>query len=333
MLSQPVSRWRRDPILLILLVSFLMPVAQWLGMPRFYLILYNEILIWSIFAMGLDILVGYTGMISFGHAAFFGLGAYAAALISLHVTPVFWLGLVGGVAAAMAGGLLVGLISLRLKPVYFAMVTFAVSQLFFQLSVTVPWTKRWDGLVVRLPYDLGIPGIASVPIDSRLGSFWFTLTAAVLVYIGLQRMLNAPFGRTLVAIRENERRAEAIGIDTYKHRNLSLLISAGLAGLAGALYIPFSGFVSPQAFHVDRSGLILIIVLVGGAGTLRGSFLGSVLVILMSDLLNRYTKHWPLLLGVVLAIVVITAPRGLIGGLERLRFWQKRLFAAKRRAA
>jgi branched-chain amino acid transport system permease protein len=289
---------------------------------RYALSTLTEVLIFALFAMSLDLLLGYAGLPSLGHAAFFGVGAYAAGLVALRTTPslLVTLPVAAGVAAAVAAA--VGRLSVRASGVYLLMLTLAFAQVLYAAA------HKWD------PVTGGSDGLAGVPRPTLPGLdlggpvpfYYATAAVALLGYWALRRIVGAPFGHALMGIRENEARMEAIGYDTRRYKVGAFALAGGFAGLAGALYVHYSGFVSPHELYWTQSGSVLLMVIVGGAGTLVGPALGAALVLLLQNFASSYTERWLMVMGVVFVAFVLFAPDGVAGVGRRLlgrRAWTR----------
>jgi branched-chain amino acid transport system permease protein len=283
---------------------------------RHQLSLLTDLLIFGLFAMSLDLIMGYTGMVSFGHAAYFGLGAYGSALVLMHVGPPLPVALLAGALLAGAVALPVGWLSTRATGIYFAMLTLAFAQLLY--TGAYKWrdlTGGSDGLagVPKTTLFWGGPSLAS-PY-----AYYFLVAACVVLSLAACRALvRSPFGRALQAIRENERRFVALGRDPRPFKLVVFVIAAGFAGLAGALFAPFRGFASPEVMFWVLSGQGLMMVITGGIGTLIGPILGAMIFILIQEVLSSHTEHWMIFTGTVFVLMVIFLPGGLVGTARRL---------------
>jgi branched-chain amino acid transport system permease protein len=272
--------------------------------------LLQEILIWGVFAMSLDVLMGYAGMVSFGHSAFFGVGAYTAAL-ALTAWP--------GVAAAFVlpallsalAALVIGFFSIRVGGVYFIMLTLAFSQMFFALAFQLEWLGSNDGISgVPRPTVLGVS--LATPWAFHLCVVAFVLVAAVVMW----RVVRSPFGHVLRGILENEMRMEAVGYAVSRYKLLAFILTGTIAGVAGAFSTQLNGYVSPDAFFWTTSGDALLMVIIGGMGTLGGAVLGAAAFILLQSFVSTYTERWMLILGVTFVLFVLFAPGGMVGALR-----------------
>ena len=272
--------------------------------------LLQEILIWGIFAMSLDLLMGYAGMVSFGHSAFFGVGGYVAAL-ALARSPGLASALVLPAVAAGLAALVIGFFSIRVGGVYFIMLTLAFSQMFHAYTFQVSWLGAEDGLV-GIPRP-AVPGLAL----ASLGGFHaYLLVLVVLTALVLWRVVHSPFGHVLRGIHENEARMRAVGYAVDRYKLAAFVIAGVVAGVAGSLYTQFNGSITPDAFFWKTSGEALLMVIIGGTGTLGGAMLGAAAFILLQSLVSTYTERWMLILGATFILFVLFVPGGLVGALR-----------------
>jgi branched-chain amino acid transport system permease protein len=279
-----------------------------------------EIYIFAIFAMSLDLLLGFTGLMSLGHAAFFGLGAYAVAILGTLFGVNAWLGLAAGVAIAAAGAALIGFFCVRTSGIPFLMLTLAFSQLVF--SVALKWrdvTGGSDGVAIAEK-----PALFGFELSDSLAMYFMTLVFFLLSYWGLRRLLNAPLGHVFVGIRENEPRMLAIGYPTRAYKLLSFTIAGAFAGLAGGLYAIFNSFISPDAIYWTSSGDILIMTMLGGAGTLIGPAIGAGVFLLMKNVVSSYSEHWLAIIGIIFISCVMFFPGGIWGTLRQIRLRRRK---------
>jgi branched-chain amino acid transport system permease protein len=277
--------------------------------PRFLLTVAAEVLIFGIAATSLNLLLGYTGLVSMGHAAFFAMGGYTAGLFAKHVTPLFWATVPVGMAAAAALALVVGAFALRTTAVTFLMITLAVGQMLYALAIK--WrtvTGGSDGL-------LGIPRPTGLGIEMDAPRMYLVaLVAYLLVLWFLRRLLDAPFGRTLVGIRENEGRLRALGCNVQAYKLAAFVVAGALAGLAGVLFGQFNRFISPSEIHWHRSGQLMIMIVIGGVHSLIGPLLGAFVVVAIQDLVSSLlTQRWMTVMGFVFIGFVLVARGGLVG--------------------
>ena len=311
--TPPVAGLLDHPLLFrssatLLLALLLLPwAALWAGQ-EFYVGVASRILIFALAASSLNLILGFGGMVSFGHAAFVGVGAYTVGILMQHGVMSAWLGWPLAALAAGVFALVIGAISLRTRGVYFIMITLAFAQMLYYLMVSLKTYGGDDGL--------SLPGRSVVGLGLELGqdlAFYYTvLLVAVLVFLGLYRLLNSPFGHALQAIRENETRMAAIGFPVYRLKLMAFTLAGALAGLAGALLANQGGFVSPSMMQWSQSGMLMVMVILGGVGHLYGGFAGAVLFLVLEEVLTTWTIHWQLGLGVALLAVVLAAPNGLL---------------------
>jgi branched-chain amino acid transport system permease protein len=272
--------------------------------------LLQEILIWGLFAMSLDLLMGYAGMVSFGHAAFFGIGGYVAAL-ALAKSPGLVSALVLPALAAGLGALIIGFFSIRVSGVYFIMLTLAFSQMFHAYTFQVSWLGAEDGLV-----GIPRPVVPGWDVSSLRGFHGYLLILVILCALVLWRIVRSPFGHVLRGIHENEARMEAVGYAVDRYKLAAFVIAGVFAGLAGSLYAQFNGSITPDAFFWKTSGEALLMVIIGGTGTLGGAVLGAGAFILLQSLVSTYTERWMLILGGMFILFVLFAPGGIVGALR-----------------
>ena len=304
----------RNVLLLVGIWAALVTVPLWLPLLGGYTALAGRVLVFALAAMALNLLLGFTGVLSFGHAAYFGLGAYGAGLTLrylVHSTPLAMLAgtLLGGVA-----GTLFGLLIVRRRGVYFAMCTIAFGQLWYYLAYSWnSFTGGFDGLrdFQRAPIAFG-PW--TLDITAGGDTFYYFLLAIFAVAVALMGfMLRSPFGRTLIAIRENERRARFIGIPVERHIWLSFSISCFFAALAGTLYALLNNFADPMTLHYSLSGYFVVMTVIGGMRTFWGPLAGAAVFVILQDYISSMTVNWMSFIGLIFMFVVLFFPRGLLG--------------------
>jgi len=289
-----------------------------LVLPPFWRHFVTEILIWGLLAMSSDLLIGYTGLISFGHSAFFGLGVYGAAAALLLVAPpnLFLAIALGLVAAALVAGF-VAFFSTRLRDIYFAITTLIFSQIFYVIIFT--WTSVTggeNGLTFTRP-GLGIPGLYVVHFTPTT-MHWFVLAVVAVSYLVLRRITRSPFGMVLQAIRENEGRTRAIGYHVEHYKMVAVMLSGVFAGLAGVLYALQNDFAAPDFVFFLVSGETVIYNVMGGIGTLVGPLVGAAFFLLLREVLSRFfTEYYLIPLGIIFIAMVIFMPQGLLGFMRR----------------
>lgn len=291
-----------------------------LVLPEFWRRFLTEILIWGLLAMSSDLLIGYTGMVSFGHAAFFGLGMYGAAAAILTVRPPnLWLAILYGLAFSAVVAVFMAYFSTRLRDIYFAITTLIFAQIFYVVIFT--WTEVTggeNGLAFSRP-AFGIPGLWTVPFTSTT-LHWFVLAFVTGSYLILRRITQSPFGMVLQSIRENEPRTRAIGYPVERYKMAAVMLSGLFAGLAGVLYALQNRFVAPDFAYFLISGEVVIFNVMGGIGTLVGPILGAGFFLGLRELFSRlFGEQFPYLipLGVIFIMMVILLPQGLLGFAKR----------------
>jgi branched-chain amino acid transport system permease protein len=289
-----------------------------LVLPEFWRRFVTEILIWGLLAMSSDILIGYTGMVSFGHSAFFGLGIYGAAAALLAIKPPnLWLALGCGLAAAAAVAVFVAYFATRLREIYFAITTLIFSQIFYVIIFT--WTDVTggeNGLTFSQP-PLSFLGLGAVRFTPET-LHWFVLAVVTVSYLVLRRITQSPFGMVLQAIRENEPRTRAIGYHVERYKIVAVMLSGLFAGLAGVLYAIQNKFAAPDFVFVAVSGEVLIFNVMGGMGTLVGPIAGAAFFLLLREGVSRFfTEYYLIPVGLIFTAMVIFMPQGLLGFLKR----------------
>src|SRR5712664_3967120 len=298
----------------VLALLFVAPLV----LPEFWRRFLTEILIWGLLAMSSDILIGYTGMVSFGHSAFFGLGMYGAAAALLIVSPPnLCLAILFGLGGAAGAALFVAYFSTRLRDIYFAITTLIFSQIFYVIIFT--WTEVTggeNGLIFSRPH-FTIPFL----YDTRFSTatlHWFVLSVVAGSYVLLRRIMQSPFGMVLQSIRENEARTRAIGYPVERYKIVAVMLSGLFAGLAGVLYAIQNRFAAPDFVYFLVSGETVIFNVMGGIGTLVGPIVGAAFFLLLREGLSRFfTEFYLIPVGVIFIAMVIFMPQGLLGFMRR----------------
>lgn len=306
LLDHPLHlRWALP--LLAVLVAFPL-VAQALD-EAFYISLGSRILILALAATSLNLILGFGGMVSFGHAAFVGIGAYTVGIAMVHGVVSGWV--TWPLATVMGGlfALVIGAISLRTRGVYFIMITLAFAQMLFYVMISLRDYGGEDGLPLPQRSELGL----GLNLRDDLHFYYVVLALFAACFLFIWRVLNARFGHVLQAQRENETRMAAIGFPVYRYKLVAFALAGAIAGLAGALMANQSGIVSPALMSWQQSGALMIMVILGGVGHLYGGFVGAVVFLLLEEIALGYTIHWQFGVGAVLLLVVLVAPRGLMG--------------------
>jgi branched-chain amino acid transport system permease protein len=308
-----VPRFGRIALLLglaIVLVA-LPALLQAIG-AGYYVSTAGRIVVLAIAATSLNLVLGYGGMVSFGHAAFFGLGAYATGVMISEGVTNAGADLAAALALSASAALVIGAISLRTRGVYFIMITLAFGQMLFYLANSIKGYGGDEGLTLRARSTLFGLDLKDAPTF-----YYLALAVLALALCGLATFVRSAFGRAVVAIRDDDQRAEALGFPTYRYR-LAVFVAAGAAaGVAGALSANQQGYVSPNLLHWTQSGTLMVMVILGGVASLWGGMLGAVVLIVLQDTLAAYTTHWEFWTGWALLAVVLFARQGLVGALAR----------------
>lgn len=279
-------------------------------LPSYYTGLIIDGVIFSILALSLNLLLGYTGLPSLGHAAYFGVGAYVAGLFAIHVGDNFWLSALAAIALSMAVGAVFGAIALQTVGVYFLMITLALGQITWAIAFS--WrsvTGGDDGLRGIGRPSLGLPGLSLSETSSYLV---FVVVAAAVTLLLMHALVRSSFGQALRGIQQNPQRMAALGYRVWLHKYIAFILASGFAGFAGVLFAYYKGFMSPESVGVVISAEITLMVIVGGAGTLLGPFVGGFLIVLLSHGVSSFTNRWSMILGLLYIAVVLLAPNGLV---------------------
>ncbi len=308
----PANLGRRQALHFAAVLAFvvlLAVAARWL--PPYWRGLVIEALIWALFAMSLDLLLGYTGLPSLGHAAFFGVGAYIAAIAAVKFALNFWFAAALGIAGGAAVAALTGAIVLRTHGVFFLMITLAVAQILW--AVAYGWrdvTGGDDGLrgLARSAWTLG-----GIDLSRGENFYYVTLVVFALSAGAMSLLVASPFGHALKGVRESPARMSALGYHVWSYKLLAFVLAGLFAAIAGVLHVRYKNFVSPESLSIVVSAEVLLMVIVGGAGTLFGSVIGAFAIVFLSNWSSAYTDRWVLILGVIYVLVVIVAPEGIVG--------------------
>ncbi len=304
--------------ILTLLWATLLTMPLWIGAIGGYTELASRVVVMGLAAMALNFLLGFAGTLSFGHAAYFGIGAYGVGMTLKYLAPSTALGMLIGVAAGTLAAAAIGALIVRLRGVYFAMVTIAFGQVFYFMAF------RWnavtggdDGLTDwhRQPLRLG-DAVLDIA-HSDLAFYYFALAFFAAAAAAMALLLRSPFGRTLMAIRENERRARFLGLAVERHLWLAFVISCGFASLAGTLYALLNNFVDPRALRWDMSGNFVMMAVLGGMRSFWGPLVGAAVFVVLQDFVSSRTENWMSIVGLIFVLVVLFFPRGVLGILRR----------------
>jgi branched-chain amino acid transport system permease protein len=301
---------------ILLLLAAVPPLAALLNEP-FYLDLLRRVMIFAIAAISLNLILGYGGMVSFGHAAYLGVGAYAVGILAHHGIHNGWLqwGVAIGASALVAAA--IGSVSVRTSGIYFIMITLAFTQMLYYLGVSIAEYGGDDGM--RLPMRSQFSGL--IDLNDAAAFYYLVLALLALSLLLVDRIVSSRFGMVIQAARSNEARTRAIGFSPYPYRLAAFVISGALCGLAGALLVNQTSFLTPEFMNWTRSGELMFMVILGGIATSAGPLLGAATLLLLEDLLQGWSllpkeavrDHWQLYLGIILVLVVLFARRGLAG--------------------
>jgi branched-chain amino acid transport system permease protein len=296
-----------------LILAFLVVVV----MPPFYtsywVTLFTQMLIYGILAMSLDILLGYTGLSSFGHAGFFGSSAYVVAILATRYKLGFLPCFVSGIAVATVISMIFGLLVAHATGVYFLIITLALGMTLWGLAFRwVSMTGGDNGLSGIPRPDLGLP----ISLKDPLTFYYVIVVAFVIALILMVIYVRSPFGHSLKGVRESETRMQVLGYHTWLHKYLSYVFAAAFAGAAGAFWAYFDGFISPFSMDLTASIEIILMVILGGPGTLIGPALGAGIIVFLKNFISAYTQRWLLIIGIIYILTILYAPQGLVNLLK-----------------
>jgi branched-chain amino acid transport system permease protein len=302
-------RWSL-PVLALLLA---LPLAAYSVGDTFYVGLATRVLVFALAASSLNLILGFGGMVSFGHAAFLGIGAYSVAILMQNGIASAWIAWPLAILLTALVSLLIGWISLRTQGVYFIMITLAFAQMLYYLVISLKAYGGDDGLSLAAKSSIGW----GLDLSNDVHLYYLSLGALAMAMVFMVRLLNARFGHALQAIRENEVRMTALGFAVFRYKLAAFTLAGAVAGLAGVLFANLNGFVSPAMMQWSQSGMLMMMVILGGVGHLYGGVIGAIAFLLLEEFLSHYTMHWQLGLGAVLLAVVLFAPNGITSLLKR----------------
>jgi branched-chain amino acid transport system permease protein len=284
-------------------------------LPSYPVFVLTSVLIFAVFAMSLDVLIGYLGYTSFGHAAFFGVGAYGAVISAVRLGQSFWWNALFALAAVLLVAMLFGAIALRTSGLPFIMISLALGQALWGLAYRwATMTGGDNGLSVVMRPDLPLIG----RLESSLAYYYFVLAVFAVTAAALRMLVRSPFGLSWRGIRDREIRMQVLGYHTWLHKYLAYITAAFFGGVAGILNASLTGFVSPEALALGNSATAILMVILGGPGTLVGPSLGAAVIVVMRQIVSSLTQRWTMVLGVVYVATVMLLPNGLMGMLSRL---------------
>lgn len=313
MISLPATVSGRIYTSLLLLLALMPFVFEWLDQP-FYLDLLSRALILCIAAISLNLILGFGGMVSLGHAAYIGIGAYCVGIPAYYDYYNGWLHLALALSVSAGFALVTGAISLRTRGVYFIMITMAFSQMAYFIFLSLEEYGADDGLVIYSRSEFP----AWLSMNSSTSLYYWIFTILLLTLFFTHRLVHARFGRVIVGARFNEQRMQALGFNTYRYRLTCYVISAMICSLAGVLFGNFAGFISPDIMGWTRSGELIFMVIIGGVATLFGPLVGTIAFVLLEEFLSAITVYWHLIFGILLVALVLFGKGGIHGWLNRL---------------
>jgi branched-chain amino acid transport system permease protein len=307
-----LTRFSRQQVVAAVIFFLLLVAPPFLS--SFLLTLLTQALIYGILAMSLDIILGYTGLASLGHAAYFGIGAYSVGILATRYGAAFGITLPAGVLLAVLVAAIFGTVALRATGVYFLMITLALGMIVWGLAHRwVTMTQGDNGISAISRPDLGLPWSLSLAIPF----YYFALAGFLIAFWILRVIVRSPFGQTLVGIRESESRMRTLGYHVWLHKYIGFVIAGGFGGFAGVLWAYYNGFVSPVDLQLATSVEVLLMVALGGRGSLIGPALGAGIIVLLKNLVSVYTHRWLLILGAVYILTIVYAPEGILGAIKR----------------
>jgi branched-chain amino acid transport system permease protein len=310
---------QQGPLLVALVLLVLFPVVG----STFYLQLGAKVMIMAIFALSLDLLVGHTGMVSLGHSAYFGVAAYALALVSpQYEAASLWLTLPLAIGTAALTALIIGVLVVRTVGVYFIMATLAFAQMIYAIFHDTEIAGGSDGIYITVRPELSVAGFKPLNLENPSDFYYLTLVFLTVVFWFFNRLLHSPFGRTLAGIRMNEQRMRSIGYPVFAYKLAAFVLAGALAGLAGYLAACQFGFVNPDILAWHQSGVVLVMIILGGMGRLHGAVIGAFAYVFLQEvfstpaLLGVFAKHWQLPMGALIVAIVLVLPHGIGGFLD-----------------
>jgi len=319
----------RSVTVLLLLCLAVLAVFPWVG-ESFYVDLVVRMMILGIFAMSLDLLIGFTGLISFGHAAFFGLSGYLLAIVTPDSGPIpIWYALPFCLIGTALAALVIGWFSVRTSGIYFIMLTLAFAQMLFYFFNENTDLGGSDGIFIFFRPTVGVGGFTLLNLDDHYTMYYLVLVSLVGSYLLLRTLLSSPFGWVIRGVHANEGRTRALGYSTFRYKLVSFVIAGTIAGLAGFLEGMHGGVMSPAHLGWHESGTVMMMVILGGMGTLYGPVLGAFARVFLQDWFQEVTEHWLLLMGSFVIAVVLFLPHGIAGLVHQARERLRRVPALK----
>ncbi len=315
MMPKPLTAAQKGLLVVILIAVLIYPQLMKAIDAEFYISVASRIGIYALAASSLNLILGYGGLVSFGHAAFFGVGAYTVGILIAEGITSAWIGFPLAMLICGVLALGIGAISLRTRGVYFIMITLAFAQMLFYLANSVKAYGGDEGLNIKQRSQFGF----GLNLKDDTTFYYLVMFLLALTLIFIYRVMRSRFGRVVLAMRDDEDRAEAIGIATFRYRLILFAIGGSLGGLAGALMVNQQNYVNPNLLYWTQSGTQMIMVILGGVGTLWGGVIGAAALLILEEVISAYTIHWQFYVGWVLLAVVLLAPKGLVGLLDQWR--------------
>ncbi len=310
----PVGGLGRYTLAIAAIVTLVLLVALPLFGSAFLVTQMTRILVYAVFAMSLDLLIGYCGLVSLGHAAFFGVAAYVTALLAakMEIDNVA-IALPASLVAAALTALAIGALSLRTSGIYFIMVTLAFAQMIYFVVQENAFFGGSDGILVLTRYRLGLGGVTLLDLGDRMARYYAVLVIAVLIFVALWFLVRSPFGRVIQGIRANEQRMRALGYPLMRYKLVCFVIAGVLAGVAGHCYVVTTSLADPSIVDWLHSAQVLVMLIIGGIGTLVGPALGAFVLIVLTDQASELTEHWKLIVGALVIAITLFSRGGLVG--------------------
>ena len=293
----------------LLMLAIALPLVLHARGMDFYISMASRMMIYGIAACSLNLLLGYGGLVSFGHAAFLGLGAYTVGILITEGFTNGWVGFAIAMAVSAVAAGLIGAVSLRTRGVYFIMITLAFAQMIYYLVNSIKAYGGDEGLNIKQRSNFGF----GLDLKNDVTFYFLVLLVLVFTLVLISRIMHSRFGRVVHAIRDDDVRVDAVGLPSYRYKWVLFVIAGTLGGLAGALMVNHQNYVSPNLMHWTQSGVLMVMVILGGVGTLTGGLWGALVLLVLEDVIAEYTLHWQFYVGWILLAVVLLAPRGLAG--------------------
>ena len=298
---------------LLLVLAVALPLVLHARGQDYYISMISRMMIYGIAACSLNLILGFGGLVSFGHAAFVGIGAYAVGIMITEGVTSGWLNFAVAMGVSALAAAVIGAISLRTRGVYFIMITLAFAQMVYYLVNSVKAYGGDEGLNIRMRSDFGF----GINLKNDLAFYYLVLLCLVLSLWFMHRLMHSRFGRVVLAQRDDDVRTEALGFAVYRYQMVLFVLAGAIGGLSGALMVNQQNYVNPNLMHWTQSGVLMVMVILGGVGTLAGGLWGALLLLTLEDVFAEYTVHWQFYVGWILLAVVLMAPKGLAGLFQR----------------